>query len=265
MEIIKESIKMNNYVEYNKLIKNISENLKNNIFEYLIKKVIDKKIGEYEYIKFVDFLINSTFELHKYNEIINKISELKKNNLFNSYKFTLICHIKDKIENNGQNIINNLKKIKNIKYICIKKCTNLRELLNNKRKIDEIIKYLDSYKNKSILFKKNKYDDVTNINNNYDKYTEKEELIKRIIKLVKIFGLEFMENINVPIKSSTDINEYNINQIINYYGLVVKKLIIYFNKLEDILMEYVDISNIYAKIKLMRNMLINVTKYENII
>lgn len=269
---IKNIIKKYDVNEFEKVIENENKYFFE-IFDYLSEELVNKNMSEYLFIKFIDVLINKGYDMYNKNNI-KYIKNYKHNNVYNAYKFTLICYIKCKIEKILNKYLIKLKKLNRKNYKELLELNNIREIIDNKKVINDVIKYLNSYKNK-FNKKMNIEDDIYNSeilikmnfkNENLMKYDgERLEILDRLLYLTKNFGLEFMWSLGIELKTNKDIEYIEFNSLVNYYNRVITNLSNFFINLENNIIKYVEISNLYNKIKLIKNILINVSRYEGIL
>lgn len=248
---------------------NNNNNNLQDIFENINEKLINKRINENQFNKYLNILITNKFNL--YNEKYkNYILYYKNNNYYNIYKFTLICYIKCKLENELNIYLIKIKKInKNYKELIL--INNIEEFIINKNIIINIIKYLYSFQNKyDELDFNNNINIVENLKNinkklsiNYE--NEKIEIINKLLLLSKRFNLKFLLEIGINIKSNIDIEKFNYKLLVKYYNFVVYKLLNFFINLENMIIEYVEILDLYNYMNSIDSILINVSKFEKIL
>lgn len=258
MENIISSMDVNDYDKFKELISASKDSKK----FYKIIKILDKQlqkhnISEEKYINYLNILIENGYDISKKNNI-KMMLRYKEKDFFRIYKYTLICYVKTRI---GMNILEKILILKQIKRFI--KVETLEDIITRKEDLYRLIKFLSSFKNK---FSKKKVDELDiNINNMNGLDYQKEELMNRLKLLVKEIGIKFLMNINIPIKTDIEVSDYNNKLMILYYDEVINKITYFMEELWSEITNYIELLNVYVRIKSGKNTLINVSKYENLV
>lgn len=225
----------------------------NKTFKFIVTNLLHNKINELEYVTHVNKLLGT----HVWGNVKSLLRLLKERDFFIAYKYTLICYIYNYTQQKLKSNMTTINKMKN----CANSCHIENELL-----------YIQSFNEN---FSNNDANQIDNINCKSALSVQhvRDEIIDRLKKIVKRYGIIFLNEIGIEIKSSCEFNIlqsnkiYELNNITKYYNNVIKQLHQFFDDTITTTLSYNEIDHIYHKIISNvdpKTFLLNVSKYEKI-
>jgi len=228
------------------IINNLNDmELEKLIYNYA-NKLVDKDIEEETFIKFVDCISRTKFHISSLKHISTIVDLFEMENY--TFANSIICTV-IKIEKIYIIIINNLIELQKSKSMIgkLSRSINLGDefikkniLISRIRMLyncmDVYMKSFDFVQNQNIIA-----DELLTINN-------KEEIMNRIILLVKYFGLNVMILANVDIITVNEYKYFNLCDAYAYYQSVIDKIKNYIAQSIDVFDKYVELNNIHNKI-----------------